>query len=76
MKPVKWTAYFPVYINDWKRVAEVANPEQLMQILSMCLNYAQGRPVESSNDPFVTDCFNIIIEKAERRAEGRSTDEY
>lgn len=61
--------YYPTYIKEWRQICSTATPEQVYQLVMMCLDYAEGIEVPEPEDAVVKLCFTMVSGGIDRGAE-------
>lgn len=75
--------YFPSYVKEWRQICSVATPEQVYQLVLMCLDYVENIEVPVPEDPVIKLCFTMAsgsidrgIEKSYRKSKQSRYNRY
>ena len=75
--------YFPSYVKEWRQICSVATPEQVYQLVLMCLDYVEGIEVPAPENPVIKLCFTMAsgsidrgIEKSYRKSKSSRYNRY
>ncbi len=64
--------YFPAYIKDWDAIRDAVTPEQGWKLFTLCLDYAEDKPMQQESDPVITAFFKLLsggIDRSKATAE-------
>lgn len=61
--------YYPTYLNEWEQILSVATPEQVYQLVRMCIDYAKGIDVQKPEEPVMKLCFSLASGSIDRGVE-------
>ena len=61
--------YYPTYLNEWEQILSVATPEQVYQLVKMCIDYAKGIDVQKPEEPVMKLCFSLASGSIDRGVE-------